>query len=148
VDLHWVLALTAAIRAGVAAAPGTGAASFRPEVQEEVTWLCEASHIPVIWATQVLEGLVHDGSPSRAEATDAAMSQRAERVMLNKGPFLPEGYASSPTYCIGWTGTRPRNPPASVRSVHGQRANPVSMGRTCNSRKARALLVRAVSFIA
>jgi pyruvate kinase len=61
------------------------------EIQEEVMWLCEAARIPVIWATQVLEGLVHDGSPSRAEATDAAMSQRAECVMLNKGPFLPEG---------------------------------------------------------
>ncbi len=60
------------------------------EIQEEIMWLCEAAHIPVIWATQVLEGLVTDGSPSRAEATDAAMAQRAECVMLNKGPFLPE----------------------------------------------------------
>lgn len=25
------------------------------EVQEEILWLCEAAHVPVIWATQVLE---------------------------------------------------------------------------------------------
>ena len=61
------------------------------EIQEEIMWLCEAAHVPVIWATQVLDGLVSDGMPSRAEATDAAMAQRAECVMLNKGPFLAEG---------------------------------------------------------
>lgn len=56
------------------------------EVQEEVLWLCEAAHVPVIWATQVLESLTKKGVPSRAEVTDAAMSSRAECVMLNKGP--------------------------------------------------------------
>lgn len=58
------------------------------EVQEELLWVCEAAHTPVIWATQVLERLAKSGSPTRAEITDAAMSQRAECVMLNKGPFL------------------------------------------------------------
>src|SRR6188768_2276003 len=58
------------------------------EIQEEILWLCEAAHIPVIWATQVLEQFVKEGIPSRAEITDAAMSERAECVMLNKGPFL------------------------------------------------------------
>ena len=53
-------------------------------------WLCEAAHVPVVWATQVLESLVSDGLPTRAEATDAAMSQRAECVMLNKGPYAVE----------------------------------------------------------
>ena len=24
------------------------------EVQEEILWLCEAAHVPVIWATQIL----------------------------------------------------------------------------------------------
>lgn len=61
------------------------------EVQEEIMWLCEAAHVPVIWATQVLENMVAEGMPSRAETTDAAMSQRAECVMLNKGPYLAEG---------------------------------------------------------
>jgi pyruvate kinase len=63
------------------------------EIQEEMLWLCDAAHVPVIWATQVLDNLVAEGRPSRAEATDAAMAQRAECVMLNKGPYLVEGVA-------------------------------------------------------
>jgi pyruvate kinase len=58
------------------------------EVQEEILWLCEAAHIPVIWATQVLETLAKTGIPSRAEVTDAAMGVRAECVMLNKGEHI------------------------------------------------------------
>jgi pyruvate kinase len=60
------------------------------EVQEEILWLCEAAHIPVVWATQVLQTLLKTGAPSRAEVTDAAMGQRAECVMLNKGPYIVE----------------------------------------------------------
>lgn len=55
------------------------------ELQEEILWLCEAAHVPVIWATQVLEGLAKGGAPTRAEVSDAVMSSRAECVMLNKG---------------------------------------------------------------
>jgi pyruvate kinase len=58
------------------------------EIQEQILWICEAAHMPVIWATQVLESLVKRGLPSRAEVTDAAMSGRAECVMLNKGPHI------------------------------------------------------------
>ncbi|HXX18382.1 MAG TPA: pyruvate kinase [Candidatus Acidoferrum sp.] len=58
------------------------------EVQEEILWICEAAHMPVIWATQVLESLAKSGVPSRAEVTDAAMGERAECVMLNKGPYI------------------------------------------------------------
>jgi pyruvate kinase len=58
------------------------------EVQEEILWVCEAAHLPVIWATQVLESLAKSGQPSRAEITDAAMGERAECVMLNKGPHI------------------------------------------------------------
>jgi pyruvate kinase len=58
------------------------------EIQEEILWLCEAAHVPVIWATQVLEKLSRSGSPTRAEITDAAMGVRAECVMLNKGPGM------------------------------------------------------------
>jgi pyruvate kinase len=60
------------------------------EVQEEILWLCEAAHLPVIWATQVLESLAKGGMPSRAEVTDAAMGSRAECVMLNKGPYITD----------------------------------------------------------
>ena len=42
----------------------------------------------MIWATQVLESLAKNGLPSRGEVTDAAMSKRAECVMLNKGPHI------------------------------------------------------------
>ena len=60
------------------------------EIQEEILWLCEAARIPVIWATEVLDEMVKEGLPSRAETTDAAMAQRAECVMLNKGPNVVE----------------------------------------------------------
>lgn len=60
------------------------------ELQEEILWLCEAAHVPAIWATQVLESLAKSGLPSRAEVTDAARAQRAESVMLNKGPFITD----------------------------------------------------------
>jgi pyruvate kinase len=58
------------------------------EIQEEMLWLCEAAHVPVIWATQVLDRLSRKGLPTRAEITDAAMAERAECVMLNKGPYV------------------------------------------------------------
>lgn len=60
------------------------------EVQEEILWLCEAAHVPVIWATQVLDTLAEGGVPTRAEVTDAAAGDRAECVMLNKGPHIAD----------------------------------------------------------
>ena len=60
------------------------------EIQEDILCLCEAAQVPVIWATQVLETLNKTGVISRPEITDAAMSVRAECVMLNKGAYLPE----------------------------------------------------------
>ena len=60
------------------------------ELQEEILWLCEAAHLPVIWATQVLEQLAKNGLPSRAEISDAAMGERAECVMLNKGAHIDD----------------------------------------------------------
>jgi pyruvate kinase len=60
------------------------------EMQEELLWVCEAAHVPVIWATQVLENAVKKGRPSRAEMTDAAMSARADCVMLNKGDYIAD----------------------------------------------------------
>jgi len=79
---------------GVMVARGDLAVEVGPErlteVQEEILWLAEAAHLPVIWATQVLETLTRKGSISRPELTDAAMGVRAECVMLNKGPFVAE----------------------------------------------------------
>lgn len=60
------------------------------EAQEEILWMCEAAHVPVIWATQILESLAKDGLPTRAEVTDAASAVNAECAMLNKGPHITE----------------------------------------------------------
>lgn len=60
------------------------------EVQEEILWCAEAAHMPVIWATQVLETLAKTGVPSRAEISDAGLGVRAECVMLNKGPYIAD----------------------------------------------------------
>lgn len=60
------------------------------EIQEEILWICEAAHVPVIWATQVLEALNKSGLATRSEITDAAFSGRAECVMINKGDHTIE----------------------------------------------------------
>ncbi|MFN3939542.1 MAG: pyruvate kinase, partial [Chitinophagales bacterium] len=60
------------------------------EIQEEILWICEAAHTPVIWATQVLESLNKSGLPTRAEITDASHASFAECVMLNKGIYMRE----------------------------------------------------------
>ncbi|MBP6977686.1 MAG: pyruvate kinase [Bacteroidales bacterium] len=59
-------------------------------IQQEILRICEAAHLPDVWATQVLENLAKKGLPSRAEITDAALSQQAECVMLNKGDHIFE----------------------------------------------------------
>ena len=64
------------------------------EVQEEMLWLCDAAHVPVIWATEVLDQMARTGRPSRAEISDAALAGRAECVMLNKGPYVDRAVAT------------------------------------------------------
>jgi pyruvate kinase len=58
------------------------------EIQEQILWICEAAHVPVIWATQVLESLNKSGLASRSEITDAGLSAHADCVMLNKGDHI------------------------------------------------------------
>ena len=57
-------------------------------IQEELFAICESAHVPVIYATQILENKIKTKIPSRAEITDAAFAQSADCVMLNKGPFV------------------------------------------------------------
>jgi pyruvate kinase len=57
---------------------------------QDILGLCEAAHIPVILATQILESLAESGLRSRAEIADAIMGRRAECVMLNNGPHILE----------------------------------------------------------
>jgi pyruvate kinase len=64
------------------------------EVQEEILWCAESAHMPVVWATQVLETLAKTGVPSRAEISDAGLGVRAECVMLNKGPYIADAISS------------------------------------------------------
>jgi pyruvate kinase len=58
------------------------------EIQDEILWICEAAHAPVIWATQVLETYSKSGIATRSEITDAAHAAKAECVMLNKGDYI------------------------------------------------------------
>lgn len=89
-----MLAAMAAHSAGIMIARGDLAVECgferMAEVQEEILCCAEAAHMPVIWATQVLESMAKTGLPSRAEISDAALGVRAECVMLNKGPFITD----------------------------------------------------------
>ena len=58
------------------------------EIQEEILWISEAGHVPVIWATQVLETLNKSGIATRSEVTDASYAAQSECVMLNKGDYI------------------------------------------------------------
>lgn len=59
-------------------------------IQKEIISVCTAAHVPVIWATQVLESLVRSGVPTRAELTDVAEGMRTSCIMLNKGKCIVE----------------------------------------------------------
>ncbi|MFI5134272.1 MAG: pyruvate kinase [Chitinophagales bacterium] len=58
------------------------------EIQEEILWISEAAHVPVVWATQVLETLNKSGIATRSEITDASHACMAECVMINKGEHI------------------------------------------------------------
>jgi len=60
------------------------------EVKDQIMSICEAAHIPVIWATQVLENMAKKGLATRAEISDVVLSGKAECVMLNKGPYMTD----------------------------------------------------------
>ncbi|KAI3800224.1 hypothetical protein L1987_35535 [Smallanthus sonchifolius] len=67
------------------------------DIQEQILSICGAAHVPVIWATQVLESLVKTGVPTRAEITDVACGRRASCIMLNKGKHILEAIATLDT---------------------------------------------------
>ena len=60
------------------------------EVVEEILMLCEAAHVPSIWATEVLDRLAKKGVPARGEVSDVVLAGRAECIMLNKGPYIAD----------------------------------------------------------
>nr|GMC98584.1 plastidial pyruvate kinase 4, chloroplastic [Ipomoea batatas] len=47
------------------------------DIQDEIIRVSRAAHIPVIWATQVLESVVKSGVPTRAELTDVGIAKRS-----------------------------------------------------------------------
>lgn len=71
------------------------------DIQEQILSICSAAHVPVIWATQVLESLVKTGVPTRAEITDVACGRRASCIMLNKGKHILEAIATLDTILKG-----------------------------------------------
>lgn len=74
------------------------------EIQQEILWICESGHVPVIWATQVLENMTKTGFATRSEITDAAMGAMAECVMLNKGPYVVKSVETLTDILIRLTG--------------------------------------------
>lgn len=75
------------------------------EIQEEILWICEAAHVPVVWATQVLENLHKSGMPTRSEITDAGQASLAECIMVNKGKHTIS-VLKSLKEIMKWTGGR------------------------------------------
>ena len=77
--------------------------------REEILWLGEACHLPVIWATEVLDRAAHTGLATRAEITDAAMSVRAEAVMLTEGRISSRPCGCWPISSARWRHTNTRS---------------------------------------
>ena len=95
------------------------------EVQEEILWLCQAAHVPVIWATQVLDQLGRTGRPSRAEITDAAMGVHGGRVRdAQQGPAESKRSRYSMTSCAAWTDTTTSNARCCLNSIHQSTSTP------------------------
>ncbi|GJM35258.1 MAG: pyruvate kinase [Saprospiraceae bacterium] len=80
-------------------------------VQQEILALCHSAHLTDVWATQVLENLAKRGLPSRAEITDAVIAQRADCVMLNKGPYIIQAIRLLDTILKGMDPYRDKNVP-------------------------------------
>ena len=93
------------------------------EVQEEMLWLSDSAHVPVIWATEVLDQMARRGRPSRAEVSDAAMSGRAECVMLNKGPHIVDAVAGLDDILRRMSGHQHKKTPL-LRRLHSWSPDP------------------------
>jgi hypothetical protein len=84
--------------------------------------------MPVIRATQVLESLAKTDVPSGSEITDAAMGERAECVMLNKGPYIVTAVrAFSTTFCAACNRTRKRSVPCCASRASPPPFTPASL---------------------
>lgn len=105
-------------------------------VQEEIMWLCEAAHVPVIWATQVLETLAKKGKPTRAEISDVAMAERAECVMLNKGPYILDAIRTLDTVLASMEAMSMKKAPL-LNPLELDDPDPTEVGRAVGKRVSR-----------
>lgn len=76
------------------------------EAQEEILWLCEAAHVPVIWATQVLETLAKEGMPSRGGSRESQVLKSLSLTDGVRSSTFRRQYTSriSPCHKICWSG--------------------------------------------
>ena len=102
------------------------------EVQEEILWCTEAAHMPVIWATQVLESMVKTGLPSRAEISDAGLGVRAECVMLNKGPYITQAIQTLNDILKRMGGHQNKKRPL-LRALHAWGPSPTVVAQGANT---------------
>ncbi len=105
-------------------------------VQEEILWVCEAAHAPVVWATQVLDRLAKKGMPTRAEISDAVMAERAECVMLNKGPYILEAMRTLAAVLHSMHGVQ-RKKTALLPALTLEDPDPEEVGRAVGLRQGR-----------
>jgi pyruvate kinase len=109
------------------------------QIQEEILWVCEAAHVPVVWATQVLEKLAKTGLPTRSEISDVAMAQRAECVMLNKGPFITEAIRTLDHLLRSVQGYQ-RKKATLLPALTLEEPDPEEVGRSVGTRQGRTWL--------
>jgi len=105
-------------------------------VQEEILWVCEAAHAPVVWATEVLDRLAKKGMPTRAEISDAVMAERAECVMLNKGPYIVEAIRTLESVLRSMHGVQ-RKKTALLPALTLEDPDPTEVGRAVGLRQGR-----------
>src|ERR1700737_3424007 len=71
------------------------------EVQEKILWICEAAHVPVIWATQVLESLAKNGQPSRERLRTPRCPTARNASCSTRDPTLWKRSTCSMSFCPG-----------------------------------------------
>jgi pyruvate kinase len=105
-------------------------------IQEEILWVCEAAHAPVVWATEVLDRLAKKGMPTRAEISDAVMAERAECVMLNKGPYIVEAIRTLESVLQSMQGVQRKKTPL-LPALTLEDPDPTEVGRAVGLRQGR-----------
>lgn len=64
--------------------------SALPEIQEKISKLGRAAHLPIILATEILESFNQNGIHTRPEMIDLHLARKFDCLLLNKGPNIFE----------------------------------------------------------